>query len=112
MVIITNNNIPQTIYIPKVMGKSSQLGQGVLAMVSTADHREYSFAVVDTSFSGLYFVVSVTLEEGMASGEYEYALYDESGETASNGLVMLMQEGKVIPHPNIYEQTIQYEQYQ
>lgn len=111
MVIITNNSIPQTIYIPKVMGKSSQLGQGVLEMVSTADHKVYSFAVVDTSFSGLYFVVSVTLEEGMASGDYEYTLYN-NGEVASTGVMMLIPEGTVIPHPNIYEQSIEYEQYQ
>lgn len=109
---MTNTTDPQRVYIPKVMGKSIPLESGVLTLVSTADHREYTFAVIDMSFSGLYYVVSVSMEEGMPSGEYEYTLYDESDETASKGLVMLMPEGEVIPHPNIYEQTIEYEQYQ
>ena len=111
MVIITNNSIPQTIYIPKVMGKAFPLEEGVLQLFSTTDHKGYTFAVVDTMMSGLYYVVSVTLEEGMASGEYEYTLYN-NGEVASTGLMMLIPEGQIIPHPNVYEQSIEYEQYQ
>lgn len=107
-----NSTTAQRLYIPRVLGKEAALDNGVLTLVSTTDHKGYNFPVIDVSFSGLYFVVSLTLEEGMPAGEYEYCLYDEAGEIASNGLVLLYGEGQIIPHPNIYEQTIEYEQYQ
>lgn len=107
---MTNNTGSQMVYIPKVMGKAIPLEEGLLQLFNTTDHKEYAFAVVDTRMSGLYYVVSVTLEEGMASGEYEYTLYN-NGDMASTGLLWLLPEGQVIPRPNIYEQSIEYEQY-
>lgn len=107
-----NNTTAQRLYIPRVLGKEAALENGVLTLVSTTDHKVYNFPVIDVSFSGLYFVVSLTLEEGMPAGEYEYCLYDGAFDIASNGLVLLFGEGQVVPHPNIYEQTIEYEQYQ
>lgn len=109
MVIVKNTTSPQRVYIPKAYGKSSVLGGGVLHLVCTTDRKEYDIPVIDMSLSGLYCLVSVTLEEGMASGEYEYVLTNDELEDMSRGILVLTPEGVVVPHS--YEQTIQYEQY-
>lgn len=102
MIYLKNISTPQVMSIPKCMGTNGGL---VLSLKSTINQSVILLNVIDAVTSDLYFTVSVMLPADMQSGEYEYALSDDTGEL-SLGLLIVGESSS----PTEYKKVIQYEQ--
>ncbi len=104
MLYLKNRTDAQMLMIPKYMTAS---GENLsLLLKSTIDKVSLSLDVTDEGSSALYYMVSVTLPNGVQTGEYEYTLM-EDGVTKSNGLLMVGDSADIVE----YSKTITYEQY-
>lgn len=104
MLYLKNISTPQILFIPR--DGSGVSGNLTLKVKSTINREEWSFNVIDNASSDLYFNVSVSVDDEMPSGEYEYTLLDGQL-TLSKGLLI---KGEVDETMD-YQNTIEYEQY-
>lgn len=102
MIYLKNISTPQVIFIPRCMEANGGL---VLSLKSTINQSVILLNVIDAATSDLYFRVSVMLPADVPSGEYEYALSDDTGEL-STGLMIVGE----LSSPTEYKKVIQYEQ--
>lgn len=102
MIYLKNISTPQVIFIPRCMEANGGL---VLSLKSTINQSVILLNVIDAATSDLYFRVSVMLPADVPSGEYEYALSDDTGEL-STGLLIVGE----LSSPIEYKKVIQYEQ--
>lgn len=81
MIYLNNNRQAQSVYIPKRTGGYG--GDSLhyimrLVLRSTVDNTTFSVNAMGTRPSGAYWLITLTLPEGMQSGEYDYVLYPVS----------------------------------
>lgn len=78
MIYLNNNRQAQSVYIPRRSGGYGGTDFSFvvrLALRSTVDNTTYTVTGSAGSPSGAYYLVTLTLPEGVQSGEYDYALY-------------------------------------
>ena len=102
MIYLKNISTPQGVFIPKCRGAKGDL---MFSLKNTVNQSVTEMSVVDEWTRGLYFKFEVKLPAEVASGEYEYALSDDTGEL-STGLLIVGE----LSSPTEYKKVIQYEQ--
>lgn len=104
MLYLQNNSDAQSLLIPKSREtKGKLLFSAESAMNLTSFERE----VIDVGSSAYYLTIPLTFQEGMPSGEYEYALTDEEG-VVSTGILIVGDLDTAIEYTN----NVEYEQYE
>lgn len=104
MIYLSNTTQAQSVMIPK---ERSSKGTLVFSAQSTMNLTIFEKEVVNISSSALYFNVSLTLEDGIPAGEYEYILTDEEGVLSSG--IMVVGDLSI---PVEYTNEVTYEQYE
>ena len=100
MIYLNNNRQTQSVYIPKRGADGWQVvGLDIIcrmAFRSTVDNTTFSVNAREESPSGKYYLVTLTLPEGVQAGEYEYALYPvrlgQTPEQMAKGVCMIWPE--------------------
>lgn len=106
MLYVENTTDAQPLFVPR--SRIEIVGDLTLKIRSTVG-LEYPVEAeaLDLNTSALYYRIAVELPEGVANGEYEYTLADETG-TLSQGIVYV---GGLLS-PVQLDQPITYEQYE
>lgn len=105
MVYLNNKTEAQQFFIPRtgITGTGSSM---TLVLRNTTSLKEYEFAVADLETSRLYHNLSISLDNDMPDGEYEYNLREDE-DTIGNGILYIGDFTK----PEEYQKEIQYTQY-
>lgn len=106
MIYLTNTTNAQPLFIPKNTDATGDLTLTVRSTVGL--DTPVDVEVLDLNTSDLYYRVGVTLPEGIANGEYEYTLEDEST-TISTGVLIVGDYTTTRTQKNI---PVTYEQYE
>lgn len=104
MIYLDNTAERQTLRIPR-NGREAE-GHVHFKAWNTTSLSGFSFPAEETEVSPLYHTISVSLNEKVQQGEYEYTFSDESG-VLSTGLLVIGSLEDVVEYENITE----YEQY-
>lgn len=104
MVYLNNKTEAQQLFIPR----TGITGTGIMSFFlrNTTSLEKYEFAVADLETSRLYHNLSISLDNDMPDGEYEYELR-EGEDTIGNGILYIGDFTK----PEEYHKEIQYTQY-
>lgn len=109
MIYLNNTTSAQSVFIPKELK-----GEGTLTIniVSTIDREEYvnGQAVIDLNTSALYYIIALTLPEGIPDGEYEYRLKDGSGRDVATGVLKIGEQDTSVYES--FNSEVKYEQYE
>lgn len=118
MIYLNNIRTQQKVYVPNRSGAMNNISAiGVFSIRSMVDNTVYEIGASVTYESRLYYSASLTLPEGVQSGEYEYILYRGLIGTRLTKLgegVCVIMPGTVGPSGPAYEQHetgAEWEQY-
>lgn len=104
MVYLENTTEAQPLFIPR--SRADVVGTLALTLRSTVGLEiVVDTEAIDLNTSSLYYRVAVALPAGLASGEYEYTLTDDTGKLAT-GIAYI----GTLSRPTETDNTITYEQ--
>ena len=106
MIYVANTGVKQTIAIPRSFYRHNGLTYHL--KISQADKAIYATNLTDLGGSWLYYCFEIDLPKEVVSGEYEYLLISEKGETASEGIMVVEWDR---PYNAEFEKFVEYEQY-
>jgi hypothetical protein len=105
MIYVSNTGDMQIISVPRSFHSLNGLTYHL--KISQADRVIYNTNLADLGGSWLYYNFQINLPEDVASGEYEYLLTNESGETMSAGIMVVEWER---PDHEEFVKFVEYEQ--
>lgn len=107
MIYLTDTTEPQAAFVPR--NDAVPDGNLVFSLRSTVDKDRLTVTQVTTAgYKHIYFLLYITLPEGMTPGEYEYTLEDGEHNLISKGLAIV---GNYSTERTTYNNDITYEQY-
>ena len=96
----------QPLFVPR--SRADVVGDLVLKIRSTVGlETVVDVDAIDLNTSALYYRLAVALPDGIAQGEYEYSLSDDTG-ALSTGIIYV----GTLTAPTQHDTTITYEQYE
>ena len=106
MIYLENTTDAQPLFVPR--SRADVVGELVLKVRSTVGlETVVDVEAIDLNTSNLYYRLAVVLPEGVAQGEYEYSLSDDTG-ALSTGIIYVGE----LSRPTQHDTTITYEQYE
>ena len=106
MIYLENTTDAQPLFVPR--SRADVVGDLVLKVRSTVGlETVVDVEAIDLNTSNLYYRMAVVLPEGVAQGEYEYSLSDDTG-ALSTGIIYVGE----LSRPTQHDTTITYEQYE
>lgn len=106
MIYLENTTDAQPLFVPR--SRADVTGDLVLKMRSTVGlETVVDVEAIDLNTSALYYRLAVALPEGIAQGEYEYTLSDDTG-ALSTGIAYV----GTLTRPVQHDTPITYEQYE
>ena len=106
MIYLENTTEAQPLFVPR--SRADVVGELVLKVRSTVGlETVVDVEAIDLNTSNLYYRLAVVLPEGVAQGEYEYTLSDDTG-ALSTGIIYVGE----LSRPTQHDTTITYEQYE